>query len=335
MRSRYVRQVGHCRQPSWWRPGLLLAVLAAVALHLGLAWQVRPPAGVPAGRPVPGALATRMIVPPAPLPEAPPPSMTSRGHPAPGHARADGPHRPKAPAPAAVAVPASWAVPVAQDRAGEIGPAPRYRTRVPGPFRLSYRLSRGGLHGQGDLVWGLADGRYELRLSGEIALIGRVLTQVSTGALDGHGLAPVRFTDQRRGRAAQAVNFQRAAGKISFSGPATEYPLVDGVQDRLSWMVQLAAIAEADPAQVAEGGRVTLLVAGPRGDLDPWTFIGQGAEPVAVGDRTVQAPKLARAPRRPHDTGVEVWLDPGRQHLPVRARFVDGGRESFVLQLQP
>lgn len=250
-----------------------------------------------------------------------------------------------APEPAVAEVPVQWVVPAAaeasmasasveSDKAHAVA-APHYRTRAPASFSLSYRLSRGGLHGQGALVWELEGGRYQLKLSGEVALFGNVLTQISTGTLDGHGLAPVRYTDQRLGRAAQAVNFQREAGKISFSGPTTEYPLVDGVQDRLSWMVQLAAIAEADPARVAAHHKVTLLVAGPRGDLDAWTFIGQGAEAIPVGDQSVAALKLVREPRKPHDTGVEVWLDPTRQHLPARARLSDGGRDALDLLLQP
>jgi hypothetical protein len=31
--------------------------------------------------------------------------------------------------------------------------------------------------------------------------------------------------------------------------------------------------------------------------------------------------QLKREPSRPYDTRIEVWLDPARQHLPVRARF--------------
>jgi hypothetical protein len=30
---------------------------------------------------------------------------------------------------------------------------------------------------------------------------------------------------------------------------------------------------------------------------------------------------LRREPRRLYDTTVDVWLDPARQHLPVRARL--------------
>ena len=37
----------------------------------------------------------------------------------------------------------------------------------------------------------------------------------------------------------------RDIGRITFSGPSLEYPLFPGVQDRLSWIAQLAAIAQA------------------------------------------------------------------------------------------
>jgi hypothetical protein len=38
--------------------------------------------------------------------------------------------------------------------------------------------------------------------------------------------------------------------------------------------------------------------------------------------------RLSREPDRPYDTRVEVWLDPARQHLPVRALFttIPGGQ---------
>jgi hypothetical protein len=45
---------------------------------------------------------------------------------------------------------------------------------------------------------------------------------------------------------------------------------------------------------------------------------------------------LRREPRKPYDTQVEVWLDPGRQHLPVRMRLTTlPGGDSTELQLRP
>ena len=35
---------------------------------------------------------------------------------------------------------------------------------------------------------------------------------------------------------------QREAGRITFSGPQVEYPLLPGAQDRISWLLQLAAV---------------------------------------------------------------------------------------------
>ena len=44
--------------------------------------------------------------------------------------------------------------------------------------------------------------------------------QSSDGNLDGNGLAPVRFLDRRARRSAQAANFRRDVGTVTFSGLA-------------------------------------------------------------------------------------------------------------------
>jgi hypothetical protein len=46
--------------------------------------------------------------------------------------------------------------------------------------------------------------------------------------------------------------------------------LAAGAQDRLSWIVQLAAIVQA--RHPAAGERIVMQVAGPRGDADAWQF---------------------------------------------------------------
>jgi hypothetical protein len=209
--------------------------------------------------------------------------------------------------------------------------APVYRTRIPPPTTLRYALSRGPWNGNGELVWEHQGDRYHARLEGRVAGF-KVLTWDSSGAFDAAGLAPTRFTDERRGKAAKAANFQRGAGKITYSGPPDEYPLLPGSQDRLSWMVQIAAIASADPQRVAPGKRVSMFVSGARGDADMWTFQSVGAEPVSIGGSSVPAIKLLRQPRKAHDTRVEVWLDPALHHLPVRARLTSSP-ENETLEL--
>nr|WP_297353493.1 DUF3108 domain-containing protein [uncultured Caldimonas sp.] len=233
-----------------------------------------------------------------------------------------------------------WSVPATAAESAAAAPAaaapqvPVYSTRLPPSFKWTYSLSRGALSGAGELTWRPQGTAYQLKLEGKVALVGTVLTQVSKGGLDANGIAPVRFTDRRLRRAEQAASFQRETGKITFSGRADEHPLVPGVQDRLSWMVQLPAIAQADPSRVRAGRTVVLMVVGARGDARVWTLRSDGVQGVRVEGRTVQAVKLVREREDPHDTTAEVWLDPQRHHLPVRARLTDGNSDALELLLQ-
>ena len=192
---------------------------------------------------------------------------------------------------------------------------PVYATRLPAAGRWRYQLQRGLASGDADLTWApAADGRYEVRLEGRIAGL-TVLDWVSQGAVDAHGLAPERFAIRRRGRDQQAANFQRDAGKVTFSGPTHELPLLPGVQDRLGWLVQLGAVIDAAPDRFGRGSRVVLMVVGARGGAEVWSFSVEGSDTVEGRP----ALKLLREARRPRDTQVEIWLDPARSHLPLRA----------------
>ena len=198
---------------------------------------------------------------------------------------------------------------------------PVYATRMPPSFTLEYELRRGLLSGTGELRWRKTNAGYELELAGSVLGLS-VIGWSSRGAFDSAGIAPLRYVDQRRGKSAVAANFQREIGRVSFSGPPVTYPLVPGTQDRLSWMVQLPAIFEADPARWHAGTRVELFVVGAHGEADLWTFIVRGFEPVEVPSGRLEAAMLLqREPQRPYDTRVDVWLDPARHHLPARARL--------------
>ncbi len=217
---------------------------------------------------------------------------------------------------------------------------PVYPTRLPAATRLSYELRRGLLTGSGQLSWlPAADGSYEARLEGG-AFGQALLAQASRGRIDAHGLAPERFTDRRRSRGEQAANFQRAAGKISFSGPSVVYPLPAGAQDRVSWLIQLGAVLAADPALQRAGSRLQMFVVGARGDADVWTIVVQGQEDIALpatGSAAIATLRVLRTPRRPFDTQAEAWLDPARGFLPVRLRLStpdSGDATEFVLAPQ-
>jgi hypothetical protein len=186
---------------------------------------------------------------------------------------------------------------------------------------MVYTLRRGLISGQAELTLQREGPGYALELKGT-ALGLEILGLRSQGGLGPNGLLPERFVDRRRGKDRLAANFDHVAGRITYSGSAAAQPLHAGAQDRLSWMVQLAAILEAAPARQATGSRIALSVSGARSDLDTWTFIVQGRQRLnLVSGVTVEALHLRREPRRPYDTQVEVWMDPTQHHLPVRARM--------------
>ena len=211
---------------------------------------------------------------------------------------------------------------------------PHYRTQAPPATLLRYALQRGVLRGTGELRWRADGGHYELQLDGRVGPLS-VLTQVSSGGFDAAGLAPLRFTDKRLRRPTAAVNFQREAGKITFSGPSTEFPLRAGMQDRLSWMVQLAAIVSAEPALRKAGAMVLMGVVGVNADSAVWAFRCVGREAVDTEAGGVSdALKYVRDPHDLHDTTVQVWLDPQRHYLPIHATQKSGpSDEEFSLRL--
>ncbi|CAD5375111.1 conserved hypothetical protein [Rubrivivax sp. A210] len=244
------------------------------------------------------------------------------------------PATPPDPPPAAQAPPAAPpAVPPAVPPGTE--PPPVYATRLPPPFTRTYGLRRGAASGLATLQWAPDETGYTLTLAGEGAAAA-VASRRSEGGFDFAGLAPARYSESRRGRELRAVNFRREAGLISYSGPSTLHPLLAGAQDRLSWMLQLAAVLAANPALAEPGAELKMLVAGTRGDAEVWTFAVAGPEAVELADgRQVAALRLEREPAGPWDWRVQAWLDPADHHLPLRLRLLlraSGEGSEFLLR---
>ena len=176
------------------------------------------------------------------------------------------------------------------------------------------------------MVWQASAERYELRLEARAAGLA-LLVQQSLGFFDSAGLAPQRFTDRRARRAALAANFRREpgkeGGKVTFSASSVEVELLPGIQDRLSWMVQLGAIAAAEPRLLGEREQIAMTVVGARGDASIWTFVSLGEEPHGESSMA-RVVRLQRIPETPYDTHVDIWLDAVAPHWPVRAHWQSG-----------
>lgn len=204
--------------------------------------------------------------------------------------------------------------------------------------RWLYQARRGPASGNAWLTWqpGPPDGseaRYELHLA--VQLDGRTVWDwTSRGDVTATGLAPQRMVERQRGREVQAVNFQRDKGLISYAGPSHTDPLLPGTQDRLSWVLQLVALAQAQGGLVP-GQVLHLPVAGPRGDAQAWHFTVLPIEWRQMNGRTVPLTPLVREPARPYDHRVQLWLARQHDHLPVGLSWtVVPGGEPLALWLE-
>ena len=319
---------------------LALAAMAAGAGPAGAAGGgVQPVVGtsqaraaVPAGASDPVRIAAAPSadgrVPPGatPPPAAKPPATAPRRRPAASGAQG-APATPPRPAPPAEAAPAP---PPAGP--GVAAAAPAYPTRIPPPARVAYRLSRGGIVGSGEIDWQPQGDAYTLRLEGRVPLLGTLIVQTSRGGFDAAGLAPQHYTDKRLRRPERRAEFDRAAGRVDFSDddePAL--PLAPGLQDRLSVMLQLAAIANGWRRPPQAGTELRIPVVGARGGATLWSLRFAGPQSVETADGAVPALRFLREPERPHDTRAEFWLDPARSFMPVRARLTDGHGDALEL----
>jgi uncharacterized protein DUF3108 len=347
----------------WRRRGQLGAVLLAVLA--GHAWLIGP-FRMPLGRaPVPSAVIQLVTLPPAaspkpadddrsatpaepeqpPPPPAPPVTETPTPPQPPDDRPIDwmaGPRAPESvagteplpPEPPAPAAPVPGLVNGANLGAGS--PPPVYLTVRPAQaFKLDYRLERGDEAGVGQLSLELEPGgRYVARFFGVID--NKPLTDwISRGGFNSAGVAPQRMVERQRGSEVRAVNFQRDQGVISFSSSTRAVMLFDGAQDRVSLLLQLVAIAEAQPDGLHAGQRIRMQVANGRGQTVDWVFDVLGDERIEPQGTPIEAVHLQREPTQPYDQRVEVWLARHAGHLPVGLRFTPvPGKESTAYWLQ-
>ncbi|MFP5460398.1 MAG: DUF3108 domain-containing protein [Gammaproteobacteria bacterium] len=170
-------------------------------------------------------------------------------------------------------------------------------------------------------------GRYRIdsrgRAEGFAALVySGALTQESEGRLTPRGLEPLRYREQRGKRPERWAELDRRAREVRFSSHPP-VPLVDGVQDRLSVLIQLGLLARAHPERFAEGRVVALPELGSR-RIEDSRYASRGQATLATpsgGRRTLHLERIA--PRDADDARVDVWLGYDLDMLPVRLRFTD------------
>jgi hypothetical protein len=96
---------------------------------------------------------------------------------------------------------------------------------------------------------------------------------------------------------------------------------VDGAQDKASVPLQLAAIARADPGQLADGADILV---GEDRDATVFHFTVQGQEQIDTRIGKLQTWHLSRPPRPgAYNSRLDIWLAPGRGWYPVQIRNIE------------
>ncbi len=190
---------------------------------------------------------------------------------------------------------------------------------MPPSANLVFALQSGAQRGEARLAWRADGARYTLALHATLPS-GRDVEQHSEGGFDASGVAPLRLADRRRGRDVRAANFQRERGLVTFSGPRWELPLEAGTQDRLSWLVQLAALIGGSNDELRDGAELAMWVVGARGAASHWRFEVRGRERLVLDGYEADAWWLVREPVHPYDQRVEVWLGTSHSHWPLKLR---------------
>lgn len=295
----------------------LAAIAVAVLCVHGLALRSVPHS--PPWRPAPAPVVVdlRTLVLPAP-PHDVPVQASAPTPPLPSHITAPAAKR----APSQVEAPVRRPMPSARATVAVAPPSATWQYAASGQWRGA------PVSGDATLAWH-HDGRsYEASFTLAAPPL-PAREQRSTGTIAAEGLQPERFAERQRSEA--AAHFDRSRDRIVFSSNRPEAMLRPGAQDRLSLLLQLPALAAADPARFAPGREVVVQVAGTR-DADDWRFAVEGVEDLALGGDTVPALRLTRAVRGPYDPRLELWLAPGRDYALVRLRLTPPGGDWLDMQ---
>lgn len=206
--------------------------------------------------------------------------------------------------------------------------------KIPAPVFLKYQVL--GMSKQmnysawAEFSWQHDGQRYDSKLEVGAFLLGS-RSQTSQGTLGAEGLMPQRFGDKFRSEVAS--HFQRDKGVISFSTNAPEVPLLKGAQDRLSVVMQIAALLSADPERYPLGTMLSFQTVATR-DAEVWLFLVEKSETLQLPYGDVPTIKVNRKPRKEFDQSIELWFAPSIDYLPVRLRVTNANGDFVDQQLR-
>jgi hypothetical protein len=206
---------------------------------------------------------------------------------------------------------------------------PSYRVDMPPSANLVLDVARTDADGtrwsgEQTLAWKIDGNRYRIEAEAGIRVVFtrvNLLVLTSEGLVTDSGFTPLTMTEKRRGRSMTATHFNRDKGTITFSASQSTYPLAAGAQDKASVPLQLAAIARADPQQLARG--VDILVGEDR-DATVFHFVLVGQEQIETRLGRLMTWHLSRPPKPgSYNSRLDIWLAPERGWYPVQIRNLE------------
>jgi hypothetical protein len=172
-----------------------------------------------------------------------------------------------------------------------------------------------------------APDQYVLKMTSEAmgwaSIIARKpLNAEASGTIGPGGFRPARYTHLTPFGKEEVSVFDYEKEKISYTSLKEPLPLPKGVQDRLSFMLQLAWMLKVSPEQFGLGQSVAIPMAGRNKIEDVIFTVLADQEIVLPGGIVVPALHIStfRAGER-FKGQIDVWFDKTDRLLPVRIRF--------------
>ncbi|WP_353233841.1 DUF3108 domain-containing protein [Diaphorobacter ruginosibacter] len=182
----------------------------------------------------------------------------------------------------------------------------------------------------GELSWRNDGDRYEARQEISAFLLG-TRSQTSTGKITPRGLEPARFGD--KGKREVAAHFDFDQHIVIFSANTNRTPIGPGAQDRVSVLIQLAAMLAAAPDRYPSGTQIAFTTIGPR-NADRWIFTVGETQILDLPAGPTRAIRLQKQPRHERDLQADLWLGIEQQYLPVQLRLTQSNGDYAELKLK-
>ena len=199
---------------------------------------------------------------------------------------------------------------------------------LPSRIAIEYDLRSSFVDGRAEYVWRREGDQYfidgSIEANGFFAtmFVGR-FEQSSRGRVTAAGLRPDYFSVRRGEGAAEFAEFKWDQSQIKHNRLKGEHiqPLQEGAQDLLSFVFQFAY---EFPQKLAKPGTVSLRISNAR-KMDQYEFRVVGKEKLSLPLGEVETVHLIRKTDDASDT-YQVWLASDYHYLPVKLRFMLGGR---------